>query len=1001
MSYYSFRLDKRLVCAFAVVLALLAVLVLPAPAARAAAAPTTSTPRSNAGKSAPKTTAAPAALKATGAGQAKPIPRPRTRPSPTTVARPAAPAAAVVRTTRATAARKALARTTTPDTCSGAIEPDVVYPCDTPSAGGTDTFTVNLADATDLLTVQVLSTSGDALPLTVTAPDGSAVACSSPNYSQIPQCATASPGGYTVAVADQGSPYTISYLAVLSDDTCRSIDPSFAAGPLHGSVAAGAAGACFTLNVPSGHTVNSNTGNDASSYLEMPQTVYDATGAKICTENYGTCTLTGTGPYRVLLDQPQGIAFTYGLEVADLTDPAGCLAVAAGTYGVAPADTSSDDCREITVATPGDYQVYGATAGSGQARGTLYDSADDVACTNTGSFCDLSAGTYYYVGAADSVAPVDFAVVFIAANASSGCTATGDTDFATGPAEAAFAGPGEVDCLDLPTASGRPLYVYDENLSSTSSEAPLLVVDATGVQQCMNLYDSTDDSGVCTPTGTAPFRIIVAGSQWGGSTGYKVLVQATDSTAGCADWPQSGFGGSWGATVHTSVTLNVACLSIPAAQHSTAEMIDYADSINSEYGGISVNDSSGAEVCDIGTTGVCTYHAGVGYTVIVSNIGRDLTYDLVRRDITQNAKCGTPASTTMGGPSTGFNLTSALNANCYRISAATTDKLWFDVRAIAPYPAGAVLMVSDSAGALVCVNLTTQCQVTGYTDYQVIAIAYGYSGVTIPTHLDTWRVATAAGPAAPCAAHALSAADGWAPISGTLTESATAYCATVTYKAGQIFDLPSISNSPDGTPLINVFPIGTWNTLTNLDTGFCWPYNIPVQCSAPNTAGTAILLVSLDGAQSPAGYTVQGVCVYECSTPPAQATISAISPDSQSAGATNKVTVTGAHLNLATEVMLATEGNPVAINWISTPVSVNAAGTQLTVELDTSGVTPGTYDVMLDADYSEPTDSPGYLSGAYTVTAPPSVSSLVPVVPHAGGPVSTRRVKAVRWVAHT
>jgi hypothetical protein len=977
MPHRPFHLRRHILCGSVAALALLSALVLPVPAASAAT--TTPQPAAAAHNSTTTKNTDNAALKPTGANEAKPVPQPRTRPAvPAPAELPAAPSAAATSTARASAAKAAIAQTAAPDTCSGVISPDTVYPCDTPSASGTDTFTVNLADSSDLLIVQVLSTSGRELPFAVTAPDGSAVACSSTSYGQIPQCATSASGGYTVAVTNQGTDYTISYMPLLSDTTCAAIDPSFAAAPIEGSVAAGAVGSCYTLDVPSGDTVFGNFGNGATSYLETLLTIYDSTGAQICFDSSGTCALTGSGPYRVLVDQGQGAAFTYGLELDDLTDPTGCVATAPESYGTAPDDSSADECRELTVSTAGEYQVYGATTWQdGAAEGVLYTASDTVACTNSGAFCQLSAGTYYYVDYEDPLAPYDFAMVFIAANTSGACAQTGDTDFATGPAAAKFSGIGEVDCLDLPTASGRPVYIYDENVVSTPSEAPLLVVDATGAQQCTGLYDG---SGVCTPTGTAPFRVLVA-SQRSSNTGYKVLIQATDSTAGCADWPQSGFGGSWGARVKTSFTSNVACVSIPASQHSTGEMIDYADTTNTEDGDISVNDATGTPVCQVFTTATCTYTAGVTYTAIVSNSGQNQTYHFVRRDVTQSAPCAAAASTTVGGPSTGFNLTSDIDATCYRVTTdAASDDMWFDVRALAPYPAGAILLITDGAGTSVCPSFASLCQISGSTDYQVITIASGYAGVTIPVHLDTWQVTTSAGPAAQCAANPLSV-NGWAPISGTLTESDTAYCATVSYQPDQDFDV--YSALPDGTPLIDVYPLSGWSPAYPYS-GICAGGFDGEQCTTPDASGTAVLLVTLRGSQSPTNFTVQGVCILSCTGRPGPATISTISPDSQPAGTANEVTVTGTNLNLGTEVMLATAGDPVSGYWISTPVSVNAAGTQVTVVLNTSAVTPGTYDIMLDADYYESVTSPGYLSGAYTVTAapqPPAASTFVSVTP--------------------
>jgi len=51
----------------------------------------------------------------------------------------------------------------------------------------------------------------------------------------------------------------------------------------------------------------------------------------------------------------------------------------------------------------------------------------------------------------------------------------------------------------------------------------------------------------------------------------------SDSTKGCAVWPRSGFGRSWGATVKLTRVRDAACLSIPAKQHSTGEMMDYSN----------------------------------------------------------------------------------------------------------------------------------------------------------------------------------------------------------------------------------------------------------------------------------------------------------------------------------------------------------------------------------------------------------------------------------------
>jgi hypothetical protein len=194
--------------------------------------------------------------------------------------------------------------------------------------------------------------------------------------------------------------------------------------------------------------------------------------------------------------------------------------------------------------------------------------------------------------------------------------------------------------------------------------------------------------------------------------------------------------------VTTSYTSNYVCLSLPAAKHAVGEMVDYSDTTNTEDGGIAINDPTGKQACLVLTTALCTYQAGVDYTAILSNTGQAQTYNLVRRDDTSSATCATPASTTPGGASSATTFTSAITARCYRVSAAATDDMWFDVRTAAPYPAGAILSVTDGTGTRVC-SFVTICQTSGSTDYRVIAIASDYTGTSYAGHLDTWQMATA------------------------------------------------------------------------------------------------------------------------------------------------------------------------------------------------------------------------------------------------------------------
>ena len=117
---------------------------------------------------------------------------------------PVAGSAAAIRAGRAAAVRAALPGATVPDTCSGLIQPDTVYPCTTPSGSGTDTFTLSLTSTTDLLLIRALDTQGDALTTTLTAPGGGTVSCQQSSIDEMAQCPTSQAGTYTLQVQIDG-----------------------------------------------------------------------------------------------------------------------------------------------------------------------------------------------------------------------------------------------------------------------------------------------------------------------------------------------------------------------------------------------------------------------------------------------------------------------------------------------------------------------------------------------------------------------------------------------------------------------------------------------------------------------------------------------------------------------------------------------------------------------------------------------------------------------------
>jgi hypothetical protein len=890
------------------------------------------------------------------------------------------------RAAAATAIRRVIAASSA-STCSGSISPDTIYSCTAPSSSGTDTFTLTLPDATDVLLVRVLSTGGESLPITITAPDSTTVTCQQPT--QLFQCATSQTGTYTLAVSNQSTDYALEYTALLSEGSCPAIDTSFTAAAITGSLVAGQTGACYALptSMSSGDVL---LGSSASTADPLTVAVFDSTGTQVCVDDNGLCTLTGTGPYRVFVSAQYGNADSYDMFVNDITDPAGCIAAPQLVYGQVPTSSSADLCRTLTVAKADNYDIYSVGPGDPVLQGTIYTASGTAACmipAGVSPYCDLAPGDYSFVAnESPNSSLIPFGLSFIAADESQGCTDTGDTGFANGPATGAFTGIGEELCLNLPTASGGIDYFLDQPAADGSTATVAGVVDATGAQQCSS-SNGNFAYATCTLSGTAPFRVILSSSNPDGE--YRLLVNRTNSTAGCAVWPQSGFGGSWGATVTLTASANVKCLTIPAGQHSTGEMIDYSNISNVVDGAIYVNDPTGAQVCLGASSALCAYKTGVTYTALVITTSHGDTYHLVRRDVSSTAKCAKPASTTVGGPSTTFTLTSDLDSLCWRVTAATADKLFFNVRTTAPSPAGAVLQVTNAAGAAICYQ--PYCRVTGNTDYQVIVTALGYSGVAIATHVDTWLIGTAAGWVPQCQAHQFSASGTWGPVSGTLTEKAAGYCAVVNdIQPLQTFGIfgTDTAGYPNAAN-VNIYTPADWTT-TYIN-GVCGTSNYGefgascVTNQETQPIGQGVLLVTAGTSPNPTGYTMQGVCRFPCTTPRQTATITAVTPSRQPAGPNHTIVVTGTHLNLGTSFELASDGVTASSYQIAFPQSVNAAGTKLTLLLNTAGFTPGTYDVVLDqVGYTTGTPSPGYLPGGYTVTgAPPAPSPnrFVPVTP--------------------
>ncbi|WP_327414448.1 hypothetical protein [Streptomyces sp. NBC_01233] len=885
------------------------------------------------------------------------------------------------------AAVRALAKSDAAEACPAALAPHTTVTC-TVDPYKTASFTLALPQQKDVVLYQVVTQRWANYKLV--APDGTTVACEnvlgSGSAGGAQRCATGTAGTYKLEVTDSygaENAVSVSYVPLLSSTACKAVgaaDRKLGAPTVfHGSPAAGSAGDCYTLDLAANDVLRSY----ASTY-RVGQDVYDATGKMVCsTESHRgetlDCKLTGTAPFRMSVLQGSGTAETYDLTVARLSTPEGCAVVEPQAFGAAPDLSSTARCRTLRVAQAA-HHTFAPVASGSVPYGALFD-AQGTAITACGQgACDLTPGDHTWAVDPRSTDAGAFGMAFHSAKETRGCTATHDNGLVAGPATGTFGGPGQQLCLTLPTASGQGVYLLNRPPAEGTSAA-VTMYDAAGAKQC-------EEDGysyyVCKLTGTAPFRAVLSGTE---SQAFRLVIHRTGDAAGCAAWPQTGFDGSWGAEVPLGAEARQQCLSLPADKHSTAEMLDYTNEQNKVNGSIQVVDAAGTTACstDGGSTSICALSAGVPYTamVVFTGWGTD-TYKVVRRDVSATAKCAAPASTTVGGQSTPFDLTSALDARCVRVGAAATDRIWLSSRTLEDprYGPSTQLMAVDANGKYVCRQWGISCQVTGSTSYVAIVLASGYKDKPIHTNVDTWKVATATGWAPECTANRVSV-DGFPVRSGLLTESSTAYCAVMDVKPEQAFKVVGTTSATSFfKPGLHLLSRANWdNSYLGYQCGGEWGrFGAGCSTDSHSEAGEALLLMSAARSETPAEYSIQGICDRGCTRPPNQLPTS-ISPATGAAGTQTQAVVRGTGLTLGAKVTLKSDTTNATF---MKPVSVNADGTELTVLVDTNGLAPGKYDVVLDGTgYTSGVPSPGYLPKAYTVTAAatPAKSRFVPIAP--------------------
>ncbi|MFE6907037.1 hypothetical protein [Streptomyces erythrochromogenes] len=564
------------------------------------------------------------------------------------------------------AAVRTLRQSDLSEPCPASLAPHTVATC-TVDPSKTASFTLTLPQQKDLVMLQVVTTQKSGTQLI--APGGAAVTCESvrhPAYTAL-RCPTGQAGTYTVQVTDKSGTangISVSYTPLLSSTACKAIgaaDHKLGAPTVHHrSLPAGSAGDCYTLDLAAGDVLRAY-----SSSYDVLHSVYDASGKEVCTSRGRLtdpvdCKLTGTAPFRISALQSSGNAVDYDYTVARLSKPEGCAVVEPQAYGSLPDLTRTEHCRilRVTQAAEHTYTTVITTGLLPNASPLLSESGESVASCPRYEPCNLTPGDYTWSADPRSRGFKAFGIAFHSARETRGCTPTHDNGLAAGPATGTFAGPGQVFCLTLPTASGKGIYVLNRPPAG-GSYAAYKLYDASGIQQ------QCDTGSICKLTGTAPFRAVLRNSQVPATFG--LAFHRTGEAEGCTPWPQSTFGnGAWGAEVSVAFQRAHACLSVPGNAHSTAELFDHLSGARKDVTAtVRLVDAAGTIKCETtssSTANVCSLAPGEPYTVLLESWatawGGTETYRLVRRDVSASAQCAEPPSTKTGGPSLAFDLAS-------------------------------------------------------------------------------------------------------------------------------------------------------------------------------------------------------------------------------------------------------------------------------------------------------------------------------------------------------
>ncbi|MET7287776.1 Tat pathway signal protein [Streptomyces sp. NPDC005573] len=280
---------------------------------------------------------------------------------------------------------------------------------------------------------------------------------------------------------------------------------------------------CLTLPVPQGARVAALTPSGSSGVATEVEAV-DADGTVQCDRSAlsgGTCALTGTAPYRVLIhteDEGDGATGPYALALYRTDAASGCPALPAGSFaadGALAAFGTGDgvfaDCLSIPADahTGAEVLQLRTTSGSVPARYSVLDSTGKQVCsraatTDGWSVCALTPGKEHtvLVSGQDKAASYTLARRDVTASAeSAGCAGSAATAVGGPSVKGAYAAAGILKCHRITT--GAATDVLHLNVRDAAGSANTIVLDAAGKSVCPFANRG------CAATGSTSYQVLV------------------------------------------------------------------------------------------------------------------------------------------------------------------------------------------------------------------------------------------------------------------------------------------------------------------------------------------------------------------------------------------------------------------------------------------------------------------------------------------------------------